>query len=210
MTGVHGLPLNMQAMIQFEECPVAGLDGPCWAWTGRLTVKRYAAIRGRLGHRVIYELLIGNVPDGLELDHRCFQRHCVSPHHLEPVTHRENLDRSVAVRTHCKRGHPFDATNTMPCNGKSARRCRACYLMHAEEQERRRRAEPPAPPRPPRTHCRRGHDLSITGVSCNGGRHRRCGVCANEWRRAYYLQVVADVPLGQRRKAWNRTKESSL
>lgn len=70
-------------------------DG-CWFWTASLR-DGYGQIRVgasvRSAHLVIYELVVGQVPDGLDLDHLCRVRHCVNPAHLEPVTRFENLYR---------------------------------------------------------------------------------------------------------------------
>ena len=37
-------------------------------------------------HRLAYELFVGPIPDGLQLDHLCRNRACVRPDHLEPAT----------------------------------------------------------------------------------------------------------------------------
>ena len=80
----------------------ARLSGDCWLWTGAVDAGGYAHFRhdGRTqkAHRVVWELLNGAVPDGLELDHLCNVRHCVNPAHLEPVTHAENMRRARARR----------------------------------------------------------------------------------------------------------------
>lgn len=72
--------------------------GPCWLWTGHLD--RYGYANFGLGkhrmvkvHRFAYELLVGPIPEGLEIDHLCRVRHCVNPAHMEPVTHAENMAR---------------------------------------------------------------------------------------------------------------------
>ena len=74
----------------------------CWEWRGHIDWNGYAALRveGRTvgAHRVVYEGMIGPIPEGLELDHLCFVKHCVNPDHLEPVTHRENMQRSARHR----------------------------------------------------------------------------------------------------------------
>jgi len=49
-------------------------------------------------HRFAYELLVGPIPEGMDLDHVCGVRLCVWPEHLEPVTHAENLRRRSSVR----------------------------------------------------------------------------------------------------------------
>lgn len=76
--------------------------GPCWVWKGAKTRDRYASIRWqgrtRPGHVVSYEIHVGPVPAGLELDHLCRVRGCVNPEHLEPVTRQENVIRGDRPR----------------------------------------------------------------------------------------------------------------
>lgn len=71
-------------------------DG-CWFWTGWLNKKGYGQfdIPGwkPRAHRLAYELMVGRILDGLQLDHLCRNRRCVRPDHLEPVTNRENSRR---------------------------------------------------------------------------------------------------------------------
>lgn len=74
--------------------------GECLLWRGRLTYAGYGHISVRNDncnvHRIAYELWVGPIPDGLEIDHLCFVRHCLEPTHLEAVTHAENLRRARA------------------------------------------------------------------------------------------------------------------
>lgn len=51
-----------------------------------------------MAHRVVYEALVGPIPDGLQLDHVCRNRACVNPAHLEPVTALENTRRSALAK----------------------------------------------------------------------------------------------------------------
>lgn len=125
----------------------------CWLWIGALYQTGYGAVQldGRMrgAHRAIYELLVGPVPEGLQLDHLCRVRHCVNPTHLEPVTIRENLLRGVGLpasqvkRTHCPKGHAYDEENTYTHRG--TRHCYAC-MIETNRRTRARRAS--ATPRP--------------------------------------------------------------
>ena len=123
-------------------------DG-CWPWLGEASYHGYARVTlggvKRQAHRWAYEFLVGNVPDGLELDHLCRNRRCCKPAHLEPVTHRENIIRGDTIpstnlrKTHCPRGHPYDAENTR--YGSSQRLCRQCQRVHNTRYKARKRAE---------------------------------------------------------------------
>ena len=121
----------------------------CWLWTayrcplgyGRINVTSGAA--PQLAHRIAYELCVGPIPDGLELDHLCRVPSCVNPAHLEPVTRRENVLRGIAPaaqyarRTHCAKGHPFDDENTGWHGG--GRRCKTCHRDDERERQRAKR-----------------------------------------------------------------------
>ena len=121
----------------------------CWIWIAALGGGHgYGMIRspeGRkmlLAHRVAYELLVGPIPPGLELDHLCRNRRCVNPEHLEPVTHRENILRGDSPPahqvkiTHCPRGHEYTAGNTYWQGRK--RSCLRCRRDRARRQSRRK------------------------------------------------------------------------
>lgn len=114
----------------------------CWLWVGTVGSNGYGYLRhqgkDRLGHRLAYELLVGPIPEGLELDHLCRNRRCVRPDHLEAVTHQVNVRRGRggehnATKTHCPWGHPYDEANTVTRDGR--RFCLACR----RERDRGRR-----------------------------------------------------------------------
>ena len=109
-------------------------DG-CWEWMGYRTPKGYGGVaiknKTHRAHRVVYELLVGPIPVGLDLDHICRNRGCVRPDHLEPVTCKENLMRGLthaalnAAKTHCPHGHLYDEKNTI-LKKSGTRLCREC------------------------------------------------------------------------------------
>ena len=82
---------------KYEPEPMSG----CWIWTAGVAGHGYGYVwhegRMRRAHAVVYEHLVGPVPEGKELDHRCRVRRCVNPDHLRPVTHRENIQASPLV-----------------------------------------------------------------------------------------------------------------
>lgn len=69
----------------------------CWPWIAS-TAHGYGQInrdgRPRMAHRVAYELLVGPIPEGLDLDHLCSTPRCCNPSHLEPVTRGVNVSRA--------------------------------------------------------------------------------------------------------------------
>lgn len=46
-------------------------------------------------HRVSYQAFRGSIPEGLEIAHKCHNRKCCCPDHLEATTHYENIMMSV-------------------------------------------------------------------------------------------------------------------
>jgi hypothetical protein len=134
----------------------------CWLWTAGCFDNGYAAFsvgQNRPGHVIAYELTIGPVPDGLQLDHTCHDptrcappcphRRCVNPAHLEPVTPRENTLRSGALsalnaaKTQCPEGHPLSGVNLAVTGGR--RTCKTCRRRDGAAY----RARNPRTPKPP-------------------------------------------------------------
>ena len=79
----------------------------CWVWQGALKSNGYGNMGVTIArgehvvvpvHRVAYELFIGPIPEGCEIDHLCNNKPCVNPDHLEAVPHRVNARRREARR----------------------------------------------------------------------------------------------------------------
>ena len=111
---------------------VASDEQECWTWTGPASQRGpygVLKVKGKLhrAHREVYRLLVGEIPDGLTLDHLCRNTLCVNPQHLEPVTRRANSERQALAlyRSECLRGHPYTPENTY-VNRRGCRSCKTC------------------------------------------------------------------------------------
>ena len=108
----------------------------CWrytgSWAGRCAYGQVKFRRnGKWGsyqaHRVAYELVIGPIPAGLVVDHKCQVPSCVNPRHLTPMTNWENgqLGMSPAAlnsrKKICKWGH-----DALYMRNRGNRDCRVC------------------------------------------------------------------------------------
>lgn len=141
-----------------EDWIVDGVNkGKCWIWQGYgkggSVGNGYGSIRigndqEKYAHRVSYELHIGPIPEGLEIDHIvCRRRKCVNPNHLRAVTHRINsIENSLGLtainykKTHCIRGHELTIDNLQPNYlRRGERRCKLCrnYLRRQKTGQKK-------------------------------------------------------------------------
>lgn len=131
---------------------------PCWPWPGALRSHGYGEVmidsESKYPHRLAYQLHVGPIPRGWELDHvchseavargecdggsGCHHRACWNPAHLEAVTSRENSMRgnnpmfAVHRSNVCRKGHDLsDATNVYINPNSGKRRCRSCDRARA-------------------------------------------------------------------------------
>jgi hypothetical protein len=120
----------------------------CTIWRGPVN-KGYGRIRvrgrGITAHRAAYIMFIGPIATEMVVDHLCRNQLCVNPGHLEATTNGENVLRGFsnsavnARKTHCNRGHPFDAENTQVSTA-GKRKCRTCAREHWNKSKNRKRA----------------------------------------------------------------------
>lgn len=120
-------------------------ESGCWEWQEYVDEKGYGRFwdgaRTIRAHQYAFAALVGDVPDGLELDHLCKNRRCANPYHLDPVTHEVNMARSDNImlafsdQTHCLRGHEFTTDNTY-VKADGGRQCRDCSRVTREEKKR--------------------------------------------------------------------------
>ena len=175
----------------WKKVAVTAGDG-CWEWNGYVRPNGYGQFgRNQAAHRVAYELGVGPIPQGMELDHLCRNRRCVRPSHLEPVSHPENTRRGGAAVKACPQGHPYDEANTywLKSPGTGRRHCRACVAIARQ----RRKAGLPSVQRPKSTLC----DEDVAKIR----EAAQSGISQSELARRYGVSVTAIrlIVLGLRR-----------
>lgn len=75
----------------------------CWNWIGGLDNNGYGNFR--IGnkiikaHRAAYEFFCGELIDGMDICHNCFNPSCVNPLHLRQDTRRSNALDAVNIKT---------------------------------------------------------------------------------------------------------------
>jgi hypothetical protein len=115
----------------------------CWNWVGSISNHGYGRININkkvcFAHRVAYEMSVGEIPEGLVIDHLCRNPRCVNPRHLEPVSQGENIRRGSSQemrtlkyrsRTHCKHGHEW--TDETTSYRGTRRDCKICIKLRNE------------------------------------------------------------------------------
>lgn len=118
----------------------------CWRYQGHRHPKGYGMCvyrgKGMNAHRAMW-LATHKTPLTTEqyVLHKCDVRDCINPQHLWIGSAKDNnVDcarkgrHCNGVKTHCKRGHPYDEENTeyrKLGNGSIARSCKACQFIHS-------------------------------------------------------------------------------
>jgi len=113
----------------------------CWEWGGHRNPAGYgtlSTVRRKFGtsdlaHRITWEMFVGPIPDGMQVDHLRRNNACGNPEHLEIVTPRENTRRAGSAvaahealrrKAHCPKGHAYSEFGEIDNRGR--RRCRPC------------------------------------------------------------------------------------
>jgi len=88
-------------------------DAPgCWLWTGATSNNGYGNIstetKGQsvLAHRLSYQMHRGDIPESQLVRHRCDNRCCVNPSHLEIGSYADN-SADMVKRGRATKGNPM-------------------------------------------------------------------------------------------------------
>lgn len=127
--------------------------GECWVYRGGDYGRRasregnqYAGIRDgskmESAHFAAYKALVGPVPSGHDVHHKCSVKACWRPDHLELLTTAEHWLKHHEHPTHCPQGHPYEGYNLIlneHPGGSPKRICRTCSNARTRESKRRAR-----------------------------------------------------------------------
>ena len=91
----------------------------CWEWVGAKDTAGYGAFnfKGRVrgSHRVAWELMRGDIPEGMFIDHLCHNPACVNISHLRLATPKQNVEHRAGAQANSKtgvRGVSWDAARS--------------------------------------------------------------------------------------------------
>lgn len=134
------------------DCPVPSLKSKCHifrGYTGKKDGYGQISFNGKSvkAHRYVWEQEVGEIPDGLLMDHRCRVRNCINVKHLRLVTPQVNATENIVgsawqinkAKVFCKAGHAYDLENTGFLKNKPGRYCKKCRKLYWKKSWLKRR-----------------------------------------------------------------------
>lgn len=86
----------------------AHMGTACWIWSKGTNGRGYGRFeidqRSYGTHRYSYALHFGEIPAGLEVEHRCHNRLCVRPDHLRTASRKQNVENTSGAQRDSRSG----------------------------------------------------------------------------------------------------------
>ncbi len=125
----------------FDRLSVIDENTGCWNWIGTKLKIGYGTcnIEGikTTAHRAFYFLIYQYIAPGHEIHHKCNNRSCINPDHLESLSHDDHVKvSSKAMQTHCIHGHEFSPQNTYYKVSNGTRVCKTCSANRQREKRK--------------------------------------------------------------------------
>lgn len=107
----------------------------CWNWNESFLSSGYGQIHvgknSLRAHRIAYIQAKGDIPSNYDVHHKCENKKCINPEHLEAVKHSKH--KSLHTRIKCKKGHVFTEESVYIGND-GRRRCKPCAIERSRKQ----------------------------------------------------------------------------
>lgn len=98
---------DLSAMLNSRSEP----EGECLVWRGSIKQNGYGSLMATYkgeqfayAHRLSYRIHNGEIPDGMHIDHTCWNRACINPAHLRLATNKQNHENLKGARSDSKSG----------------------------------------------------------------------------------------------------------
>ena len=151
--------------------------GPCWQWTGAKAAHGYGQLsffgRCMMAHRISYRHFVGEIPEGYDINHKCENKSCVNPAHIEPMTRKDHL--ALHIGKECVHGF------------KPKKRCEKCKEEKKAESLRLKMLKYPYLKDGT---CPHGHPIPEENPRVTGTQWH-CVICSRESNKRYREEVKA-------------------
>ena len=98
---------DLEIIFRFEKRVKKVFGDGCWEWLGGKRRKGYGAYRGYIASRFAWMIWCGEIPEGLDVLHKCDNPGCVRPNHLFLGTDKDNHEDAISkgrMKTHRELG----------------------------------------------------------------------------------------------------------
>lgn len=164
------------------------METGCHVWRAPSAARHYVRFHldGKrvLGHRLIWEVERGPIPEGLVIDHLCRNRACVNVEHMEVVTQAVNKARGTSPVAENGRKQVCPRCGGEYRRDGDGRRCFRCRRETRPDVKRHGIGLPGE-----RTHCPKGHEYTedntyLVKKPDGSIKQRACKECGRERVRA--------------------------